>query len=171
MRSIMAGYGMQVIVGVWLMTCSLDTAPLEFALNGVLQGFAGGVIWVPLTIITFSNVRGEDLDETTSVYHLLRNIGSSFFISMTVTELVRSTATNYEYLTEHISPFNPMLKLPWVLGQWDVDTVEGLARLSKEMVHQAALISYLNAFGMLAVASAVAIPLILMARQPSKKAG
>ncbi len=171
MRSIMAGYGMQVVVGVWLMTCSLDTAPLEFALNGVLQGFAGGVIWVPLTIITFSNVRGEDLDETTSVYHLLRNIGSSFFISMTVTELVRSTATNYEYLTEHISPFNPMLKLPWVLGEWDVDTVEGLARLSKEMVHQAALISYLNAFGMLAVASAVAIPLILMARQPKKQAG
>ena len=85
---------------------------------------------------------------------------------MTVTQIVRYSATNYEYLTEHISPFNPALALPWVMGQWDASTVEGLARLSREMVHQASLISYLNGFGMYTLASAAAIPLILLVSRP-----
>ena len=89
---------------------------------------------------------------------------------MSVTEIVRSAAMNYEHLTEHLSPFNPTLRLPWVMGNWDADTVGGLARLSREMVHQASLISYLNAFGLYTLASAAAIPLILLVSRPPKKA-
>jgi len=165
-KTILFGFLCQVTVGVWLMSTSLDTTPFEFGLNGVLQGFAGGVIWVPLTVVAFSTLDSKDLDETTSVFHLLRNIGSSFFISMSVTEIVRSAAMNYEHLTERISPFNPVLKLPWAMGGWDVETAQGLARLSREMVHQASMVSYLNAYGMFAVASAAAIPLILLIAQP-----
>jgi DHA2 family multidrug resistance protein len=168
-KTIFFGFMCQVVAGVWLMHTNLNTTPLEFALNGVLQGLAAGTIWVPMTVVTFSTVGPEDLDETTSVYHLLRNIGSSFFISMTVTEIVRSTSRNYEQLTEYVSQLNPILKLPWVMGEWDLASVEGLARLSREIVHQAALISYLNAFGLFTVASAAAIPLILFVSRPPKK--
>lgn len=165
-KSIFAGFSAQVIAGAWLMTVNLNTTPFEFMLNGIVQGFAVGTIWVPLTVVTFSTLDPKYLDETSAVYHLLRNIGSSFFISMSVTEIVRSAATNYEHLTEHISPFNPMFRLPWVAGEWDIGSVEGLARLSAEMVHQASLISYLNAFGLYTLASAAAIPLILLVSRP-----
>ncbi len=168
-QSIAIGFLTQVIAGVWLMTVSLNTTPLEFALNGIVQGFAVGTIWVPLTIVTFSTLDARYLDETSSVFHLLRNIGSSFFISMTVTQIVRSSSENYEHLTEHISEFNPLLKLPWVMGGWDTGTVQGLASLSREMVHQASLISYLNAFGLYTITSAAAIPLILFISRKSKK--
>ena len=89
---------------------------------------------------------------------------------MSVTEIVRSGAINYERLTENISQFNPVLKLPWVMGEWDMNSVEGLAQLSREMVHQASLISYLNAFGLYSLVSAAAIPLILFISRPAKKA-
>ena len=167
-KTMFAGFMAQVLAGIWLMTTNLDTTPFEFALNGVLQGLAVGTIWVPLTTIAFSTLDKSDFDEAASVYHLLRNIGSSFFISMTVTQIVRYSAINYEHLTESLSPFNPALKLPWVIGDWDVNTVEGLARLSAEMVHQASLISYLNAFGMYTLASAAAIPLILLVSRPQR---
>ena len=49
-------------------------------------------------------------------------------------------------------------------------SVEGLARLSAEMVHQASLISYINAFGLYTLASAAAIPLILLVSRPPSKA-
>ncbi|MBO6522065.1 MAG: DHA2 family efflux MFS transporter permease subunit [Rhodospirillales bacterium] len=169
-KSIAAGFGFQVIAGLWLMTVSLDTTPMEFVLNGIVQGFAVGTIWVPLTVVTFSTLDPKYLDETSSMYHLLRNIGSSFFISMTVTELVRSSAMNYEYMTGFISPFNQMLQMPWVMGERSLDTVEGLARMSQEIVHQASLISYLNAFGMYTLASAAAIPLIMFITSPKKAA-
>jgi len=170
-QSIAAGFLTQVIAGAWLMTISLNTAPMEFALNGILQGFAVGIIWVPLTLVTFSTLDSKYLDETSSVFHLLRNIGSSFFISMTVTEIVRSASTNYERLTENISVFNPVLKLPWVMGAWHSDNLSGLAGLSREIAHQASLISYLNAFGMYTVASAAAIPLILFVSRPGNRPG
>lgn len=169
-QSIAAGFLLQVIAGLWLMTVNLNTTPMEFVFNGILQGLAVGTIWVPMTVVTFSTLDPKHLDETSSVYHLLRNIGSSFFISMSVTEIVRSGAINYERLTENISQFNPVLKLPWVMGEWDINSVEGLAQLSREMVHQASLISYLNAFGLYTMVSAAAIPLILFISRPAKKA-
>ena len=169
-KSIFAGFSAQVIAGLWLMTINLDATVTELVLNGIVQGFAVGLIWVPLTVVTFSTIKPEYLDETSAVYHLLRNIGSSFFISMTVTEIVRSTAMNYEHMTELISPFNQLLRLPWVSGAWDSGSLEGLMRLSNEMVHQAAMISYLNAFGLYTLASAAAIPLILLVGRAPKEA-
>jgi DHA2 family multidrug resistance protein len=168
-RSIVAGFLLQVIAGLWLMTVNLNTTPLEFVLNGIVQGLAVGTIWVPLTVVTFSTLDQKDLDETSAIYHLLRNLGSSFFISLCVTQLVRSTATNYEYMTSHISHFNPLLGLPWVMGERSIDTANGLAHFSNEIFHQASLISYLNAFGMYTMVSALAIPFIVFVSSPKKK--
>ncbi len=63
-----------------------------------------GVIWVPLSVIAFDTLRPEDRAEASSVFHLLRNIGSSFFISLSIAEIVRTTGTNYQRMTEMISP-------------------------------------------------------------------
>ena len=95
-----------------------------------------------------------------------RNIGSSLFISLSVTEIVRSTAMNYEYMTELATPFSKPFALPWVSGAWNTDSVEALARLSEEIARQAAMISYLNAFGMYTLVSAAAIPLVLLVARP-----
>ena len=40
------------------------------------------------------------------MFHLLRNIGSSFFISLSIAEIVRATGANYSRMTEMISPYN-----------------------------------------------------------------
>ncbi|RME96155.1 MAG: DHA2 family efflux MFS transporter permease subunit, partial [Alphaproteobacteria bacterium] len=169
-KSILAGFLAQVTAGLWLMSFDLNVTPLILIVNGIVQGFAVGLIWVPLTVVTFSTIKPQDMDETSAVYHLLRNIGSSFFISMTVTQIVRSTAMNYEHMTELISPFNPSLLMPWVMGAWDLDRLQDLALPSKEISRQAAMISYLNAFGLYTLASAVAIPLILLVAKPGKAA-
>jgi len=95
---------------------------------------------------------------------LLRNLGSSFFISLCVAEIVRSTSTNYARMAEMINPFNKMLTLPGVVGRWDIETVAGLARVGSEINRQSAMIGYLNAFGMFTAACACALPLILLMR-------
>ena len=129
--------------------------------NSLVQGIAIGVIWVPLTLVTFSTIGSANLAEGTAVYHLLRNIGSSFFISICVAEIVRATSANYSRLVELVNPYNRSLALPWVTGGWDTETVGGLAKLSKEIGRQAAMLGYINAFGFYTLASALAIPLIL----------
>ena len=62
-----------------------------------------------------------------------------------------------------VSPYNKPLALPWVMGGWDTETLAGLARLSKEINRQAAMIGYINAFGF--------YTLCLGARDPADPAG
>ena len=159
---LIAGFLLQTLSGVWLMAIDLNVDMQTLMLNSMLQGVAIGVIWVPLTLVTFSNMSGANLAEGTAVYHLLRNIGSSFFISICVAEIVRATSANYSRMVELVNPYNKALALPWVTGGWDYETVSGLAKLSREINRQAAMIGYINAFGLYTACSAMAIPLILL---------
>jgi DHA2 family multidrug resistance protein len=159
---LIGGFALQTISGIWLMTFDLNVDMTTLMLNSLVQGIAIGVIWVPLTLVTFSNVSAANLAEGTAVYHLLRNIGSSFFISICVAEIVRATSANYSRMVELVNPFNKALALPWVTGGWDFATVQGLARLSKEIGRQSAMLGYINAFGLYTACSLLAIPLILL---------
>ncbi len=160
--SMLTGFGMLLVAGIWLMQMDLNVTAVSLAANAALQGLAIGAIWVPLTVVTFSNVAEADRPETSAVFHLLRNLGSSFFISVCVAEIVRSTGVNYSRMIEQVSVYNPLLALPWVVGAWDLNSLAGLQKLSNEISRQSALIAYLNAFGPLTAACALSIPLILL---------
>jgi MFS transporter, DHA2 family, multidrug resistance protein len=134
-------------------------------INSAVQGFAVGVVWVPITAVAFGTLDPKNYAEASAVFHLLRNIGSSFFISLCVADIISVSAQNYSRMTEMISPFNERLNLPWVMGGWTIDSVPGLAQLSKELIRQAALIGYLNAFAMYTAASGAAVLLILLVRR------
>ena len=169
---LIGGFGLQAISGLWLMSFDLNVDTVTLALNSVVQGIAIGVIWVPLTLVTFSTMGAAHLAEGTAVYHLLRNIGSSFFISICVAEIVRATGANYGRMVEMVSPYNEVLAMPWAMGAWNLDSVQGLARLAKEINRQAAMIGYLNAFGFYTLASALSVPLILLVgRRARRRAG
>ena len=162
--SMMLGFGMLLTAGLWLMHIDLNINYATLTANAMLQGLAIGLIWVPLTTVTFSTVQREEMAEATAIYHLLRNLGSSFFISICVAEIVRSTTANYGRLVEALSPFNKVLIDPFALGGWNIDTATGLARMSREIGRQATMIAYLNAFGLFTAACAMTIPLILLMR-------
>ncbi|GBE42569.1 MAG TPA: DHA2 family efflux MFS transporter permease subunit [Rhizobiales bacterium] len=167
-KTMMAGFAAMAIAGAWLMTIDLNVSFTELILNGTVQGLAVGTVWVPLTVATFSTLPAAVRAETSAVYHLVRNIGTSFFISLTVTQIVRSTAINYERMTEMVTPFAKPFALPWVSGAWNTGSAESLARLSEEIARQATMISYLNAFGLYTLVSAAAVPLIFLVSRPAK---
>jgi MFS transporter, DHA2 family, multidrug resistance protein len=165
---LIGGFGLLAISGFWLMHIDLNVDMGTLLANSLVQGIAIGVVWVPLTLVTFSTTSPADLAEGSAIYHLLRNIGSSFFISICVAEIVRSTGANYSRLVELVNPYNKTLALPWATGGWDVTTVQGLARLSKEINRQAAMIGYINAFGLFTLCSALAVPMILLIGRRAK---
>ena len=59
------------------------------ALNSLMQGVAVGSFWVPLTVATFPTLDSRRMPEAMALFHLMRNIGSSFFISVCVAEIIR----------------------------------------------------------------------------------
>ena len=164
------GFGILVAQGLWLMSLDLNVGTNELLANSVLQGFGVGVVWVPLTLLTFATLDARYRAEAMSLFHLLRNIGSSFFISISVSEILRSGAKNYSRMTELITPSAKVLQNPQAMGGWTVETLPGLSAISKEIARQAAMIGYLNAFGMYTAACAAAIALAFLARGRARAA-
>jgi DHA2 family multidrug resistance protein len=159
------GFLMQVVSGLWMLTFDLNVSMELLVWNSLVQGFAVGIIWVPLSIIAFDTLAVQHRAEASAVFHLLRNIGSSLFISLSVAEIVLATGANYSRMTEMITPYNATLAMPGVAGAWTFDTVPGLARVAGEIARQAAMIGYLNAFMMYTVASGLAVALVLIVRR------
>lgn len=159
------GFLIQVASGIWMLTYDLNITMEILVLNSLVQGFSVGMIWVPLSVVAFDTLAPQDRAEAASVFHLLRNIGSSFFISLSIAEIVRATGANYSRMTEMISPYNTSLSLPWVTGGWDLASTSGLAKIAKEINRQAAMIGYLNAFLMYSVASGLGLLFVLTVRR------
>jgi DHA2 family multidrug resistance protein len=146
----------------------MNVTEFDVAVSSAVQGLAVGILWVPLTIATFATIDPRHLAETMSVFHLLRNIGSSIFISLSVTIMTRTSNMNYARFTEFISPFNHLFDFPQYLHNFDINGVHGLAAISTVIHKQADMIGFLNAFGAFTLASTLAIPLVLLARKPPK---
>jgi len=159
------GFGLQTVAGIWMLTFDLNVSMDTLLLNSAFQGFAVGSVWVPMTIVAFDTLAAKDRAEASSVFHLLRNIGSSFFISLSIAEIVRTTGANYSRMSEMVTPFNPVLTMPNMTGMWNFDTASGLAKFASEINRQAAMIGYLNAFAMYTATSAFAVLLVLMVRR------
>ena len=119
-----------------------------------------GLFWVPLTVAAFSTLNPVYLAESSAIFHLLRNLGSSMFISLSVATVISSSGANYSRMTEFITPFNENLDAAGM----SLETVGGLAGISGEILRQAGMLGYLNAFALYTGACLVSIPLILMFR-------
>ena len=157
-----AGFALQIVSGVWLMSLNLDAQLPALCANAYLQGLAVGLIWTPIVTTAFRTLNPVLRPEGISLFHLMRSIGSSFFISVAVAELVRTAAANYSRMTEFVTPYNKTLALPSAMGEWTADSVAGLAGIAKEINRQALMLGYLNAFAMYTAVSLAAIPLVLM---------
>ncbi|PJK27785.1 DHA2 family efflux MFS transporter permease subunit [Minwuia thermotolerans] len=164
------GYSMQAVSGWFMAEFGLEITITDVAIHSIFQGLAVGIIWVPLTVATFSTLDPRHLAESSAVFHLLRNLGSSVFISLSVTIVIVTGAMNYADLTEFINPFNELLRMPEIMGGWSAAPEGGLARLENEVARQAALIGYVNAFYLYSLTSAAAVPLILLMRVKRRKA-
>jgi len=161
---IAAGFLMQAAAGWYLAQLDVNLSTADVFWPMALQGFGVGILWVPITVVTFGTLKPEFVAEGTAIFHMLRNIGSSIHISLSITLVVRMTRVNYAEMVERVSPFNESLGLPWVRGAWNVESARGLASLAREIERQSAMIGYLDSFYFFSLTALVVLPLVLLVR-------
>ena len=170
--SIALGMALQAGSGFWMATLDINLTDADVFWTNFLQGFGQSIAFTPMTVMAFSTLPPQRIPEGSAVFTLMRNFGSSLFISIVVLVLIRSTTINYARMAEFITPYNRTLALPGYPGQWDLESAAGLMRLSGELNRQASMIGYTNAFTLMALTAAVAMPLaFLMSRRPRDGAG
>jgi DHA2 family multidrug resistance protein len=129
-----------------------------------LQGFGVGMLWVPITMVTFATLGPAAVAEGSAVYHMVRNVGSSIHISLSITLAVRMARANYAELAPAVSPYNEALSMPGVAGGWSAADPQGLAALGREVARQAAMIGYLDTFVFFIATALLVLPLVLLVR-------
>ncbi|MEC9347087.1 MAG: DHA2 family efflux MFS transporter permease subunit [Pseudomonadota bacterium] len=158
------GFALQGFSGLVITGFDINVSAFDVAWTGVLQGFGTGLAWVPTTMVAFATLAPKDAGEGSAVFHLVRNFGSSFFISVSVAVVIRTTGMNYAGMTEFISPFHDPFLYASSAGAWSADTINGLAALSHEVGRQSAMIGYLNAFYLYSLTALAVIPFFWMVK-------
>ena len=161
---VIAGFATQGISGWYMAQADLNVMLEDLFWPMIVQGFGVGLLWPSITAITFSTLNQEYLDEGTSIYHLIRNMASSIYISISVAVIMRTSGQRYAEMTDRVSPFNQNLDLPWASRGWSTTTTEGLSHLGSEIGRQAAMIGYINSFYMFSITAFAFIPLIFLVR-------
>jgi DHA2 family multidrug resistance protein len=163
------GLLLQVWAGWEMALLDINMSDFDVFWTNFVQGFGFGLAYTPMTALAFSTLPALLIVQASAVFNLMRNFGSSLFISLSILVLVRSTAENYAGLSAAVSPMNEMLRNPGLVGGWVWDSTKGLAALSAEIQRQALMGGYLNAFALFAFAAAFGLPFVWLFRDPKRR--
>jgi DHA2 family multidrug resistance protein len=140
----------------------------------VLLGVGMGLIVIPLTTLTLSHIRKEEMGNATSIFNLVRNIGSSFGVAITSTILTRRAQFHQFRLVEHMTPFDA----PYAIGAHQtaealnyrgfdpaLSSQGGLGVIYNHLLREASMMSFNDVFHLLTVMMVMIIPLVFFMRQ------
>ncbi len=152
---------------LWQMTgYSLDLSESDIIWPGVIQGFGTGLVFVPLSAATFATLSPEMRAQGTSIYSLVRNIGSSIGISLVQTLLIRNTVIAHSSLAERVTAGSSAWHNPAVAAVFGTQAPAGLALLEGAVSQQAAMIAYIDDFWFMLFLTLLVTPLLLLIRPP-----
>ena len=149
------------------LTLGMDYWSLAFP--RLIQGFAVGFIFVPLSTLTLATIRRDKLVNATAVYGVMRNIGGSVGIALVTTLLAQRSQFHQATLVSHVNLWDVETRAR--LAKWathfvtqgtDGFTAErrAVAMLYRETITQAQLMAYTDDFWLLALLFA-SVPLFL----------
>ncbi len=143
----------------------------------IINGFANGFLFVPLTTLTVKTLPNELMGAGTGLYNLLRNLGGSLGISLVTTLLTRGAQAHQSMMVGNLTGSNPAYwnSLQQLSGFFSEQRGAGSAsRLAmgsiyRSMVQQATLASYIDVFRLLAYLSLLCIPFLIFFRNPGPR--
>ncbi|HEY2993899.1 MAG TPA: DHA2 family efflux MFS transporter permease subunit [Methylomirabilota bacterium] len=172
------GFAVLAVATFMLGRLNLDVAMRNIVVPNVVAGLAMGFIFVPLTTMAMGTLRNEHIGGATGLYNLMRNIGGSFGIAAVTTLLARSSQRHQALLVGHLSPENPIFAdrlsaLTAALApQFGAGAGEqATAMLYQELVRQATLLAYVDAFRLITLVCLLCIPLVFLFRSVRPRPG
>jgi len=160
---------------------NLEISMASVVLPNLMNGFATGCIFVPLTTLTMGRLPREEIGNAAGIYNLMRNLGGSVGIAGIMSLLVRGTQAHQNDLVAAVVPGSAALALrlhglearllqagasPAAASAKAMGLVYGLVQ------RQAALAAYVDNFRLLGGVALLCVPLaLLFGRVQAKRDG
>ena len=153
----------------------LNSGTWDILVHQVNQGIGQTLLFVPLTILVMDPIRKEEMAYATSLYSVMRNIGSSMGVSFVTTVMARRAQFHQSRLTSNMALSNLQLqqmqhRTAAVLSQRGAGMADSahqsLGFVYDMLQQQAVLMSYVDVFHLLAWLFLLVSPLVLIMHKP-----
>lgn len=159
---------------------NLQSGTWDIFLHQINQGVGMAFVFVPLTTLTMDPIPKAETGYATSLYSVMRNIGSSVGISFVTTWVARRSQLHQSVLVAHLTPYS--LRTQQFLGEakalfahhgtdWTTSGRRSLAVLYGMVQQQAALLSFVEVFRIMGFLFLGIIPLVLLMRKAKARGG
>lgn len=141
----------------------------------LVLGIGMGFLFIPLTTLTFATIRKENMGNATAIFNLLRNLGGSFGVAFVTTILSRRAQFHQSHLIEHLTPFDTAYQIAsqqntQILDYRGLETslsqYGGLGVIHNELLRQASMMSFNDAFYLTSLLMISILPLVLLMKRP-----
>lgn len=173
-------FGMVTFVAFcWLLgQQTMQSGAANFFWVLLLRGISLGFIFIPVTMLAVSGLHGRDIGQATGLNNMVRQLGGSFGIAITNTFIVKRVAEHRAELLRHLSPYDPAAAARMnAIGQnaalnngvsATIAEKTALKALEGTLTVQSYHLAYMDAFMLIAILFAMAIPLLLFIRMGGK---
>jgi len=156
---------------LWQMThFDLSMSMRYVVISGLIQGFGIGFIFVPLSTLAFATVPPVLRPEGSSLYTLIRNMGSAVGISVMQAQVVSQAAAAHAGLAAEVDPSNPVVRST-LSAAMNPATTAGAMALNNEITRQGQMVAYVGVFHLMFYITLACIPMLLLMRAPRREAG
>lgn len=164
------GIGLAIAAfSLWEMSgWTLMMGSTPFIISGFVQGLGLGLVFMPLNGLAFAGLPPHFRTEGSSLLNLTRNIGASVGISAVSAILAQSIQRSHQYLGEHVTA-SSMNGVGAMAQQFGASGAMVTGMMDAEVNRQAGMIAYLNDFWLMAIVTAISVPLVLLLQKPKTK--
>jgi MFS transporter, DHA2 family, multidrug resistance protein len=131
-------------------------------ISGLLQGFSGGFIFVPLSIVVFSTLNERQRNEGSALFALTRNVGAAIGISYLQSLTIRNVARVQSRLSEAMVPGSPVLEMR--APGLDLADPASASAMAAQIARHATMVAYVDSFWLLLIVTLLMMPLVLLIR-------
>ena len=173
------GFLLSALFGFLISKANLETGSDFFMIPLLLRGPGASLLVVPLTALAVSDLKPADIPQGAALNNMMRQMGGSFGIALINTYIAHRAAYNRTALISHITGSDPLTNQRMQLyirnfmnhgATYLEATKKALIGLESTVVRQTSLMSYMNAFFLIALLNACCIPLVLITIR-KKRAG
>jgi DHA2 family multidrug resistance protein len=151
-----------------------DTPKSTFFWPLILRGVAMGMLFIPITTLSLSTLKGRQIGEGAAFTGMMRQLGGSFGVAIISTFMARKTMVHRSDLVSKLDVTNPevqnrLLAMQHSFSAQGQDPNSALKALDFTVMKQASVLSYMDVFLFIGVLFLVCIPFVLLVRGRSNK--
>jgi DHA2 family multidrug resistance protein len=150
----------------------------DAAFARMLQSVGLPFLFIPISSIAYVGLTPEENNQASALLNMARNLGGTIGISAVQTMLARRSQIHQAQYVETLNPLNPNYRhgVQQIIdalvangqSQWEATRQAG-GVLYRELVQQAAMLSYVDTFHVLMIVVFCATPLVLLLKKPGKQ--